>query len=161
MRLEFSIDEVRFPDVDHRLPVEELQMHDYARTTVDSGTLLSSSIAELADAAYLILLHSGVRGSWMDLKLDVWRVLADTINRHLETVSWFNRHIDEMKPWREDVLADLADVAYRTGIRHGLQGSFLQVQLELRRALCPLIDRLPVGHFVATRRWPMRPGLRN
>jgi hypothetical protein len=35
----------------------------------------------------------------------------------------------------EEVLAELADVAYQVLLRNGLRGSFLEVELELWRAL--------------------------
>jgi hypothetical protein len=37
--------------------------------------------AELTAAAYPIALRHGVKGKWLDLELDLWRVLAETIKK--------------------------------------------------------------------------------
>jgi hypothetical protein len=133
-------------------------MHDDHRATADLGSLLTCFTAELAEAAYLVLLRSGTCGSWIDVKLDVWRGLAESVKRRLEQISTANRISDEIQPWREAVLAELTDAAYRTGLRHGLQGSFLEVELELHQALGQVIERLPARHAVAARLWRLRPG---
>jgi hypothetical protein len=50
---------------------------------VNSGTdheiLLDKFTAQLTEAAYLVALRHGGEGSWIDLKLDLWEVLADAI----------------------------------------------------------------------------------
>jgi len=40
---------------------------------------LESLSAELAQAAYRIALRTQARGTWLDLELDLWRALADTV----------------------------------------------------------------------------------
>src|SRR6516162_4398457 len=45
----------------------------------DSANELTSFAADLTDAAYTVVLRHGIGGSWIDLQLDVWRVLAATI----------------------------------------------------------------------------------
>jgi hypothetical protein len=37
--------------------------------------------AKLTDAAYSVALRHGVSGSWIDLQLDLWRVLTETVER--------------------------------------------------------------------------------
>ena len=37
--------------------------------------------AELTAAAYPVALRHGVGGKWLDLELDLWRVLAETVQR--------------------------------------------------------------------------------
>ncbi len=128
-------------------------------TTVDLGALLTCFTAELADAAYSVLLRSRICGSWIDLKMDVWRALAETVKRRMEQISRANRPTHLIEPWREAVLAELTDAAYRTGLRYGLQSSFLDVELELHRALSLVVERLPARHSVAARLWRLRPGL--
>jgi hypothetical protein len=44
-------------------------------------TFVEDLAAELAEAAYLVALRHGVGGSWVDLELDLWQVLADTVRR--------------------------------------------------------------------------------
>src|SRR5215475_3633548 len=45
----------------------------------DAGHVLTSFAADLTDAAYSVVLRHGIGGSWIDLQLDVWRVLAASI----------------------------------------------------------------------------------
>ena len=37
--------------------------------------------AELTDVAYAVALRHGVSGSWIDLQLDLWRVLTEAVER--------------------------------------------------------------------------------
>lgn len=48
-------------------------------TIKDQETLLENFAAELTEAAYLAALRHGVAGSWVDLELDLWHVLADKV----------------------------------------------------------------------------------
>jgi hypothetical protein len=41
----------------------------------------------------------------------------------------------------EDLLAELAATAYRVALRHGIKGSFLDVELELWRELRVVLNR--------------------
>ena len=45
------------------------------------GHLLANFAAELTNAAYPIALRHGIEGSWVDLELDLWRVLAETVKK--------------------------------------------------------------------------------
>ncbi len=132
-------------------------MHDDHPATADPGSLLSCFTAELAEAAYAVLLRAGVCGAWIDVKLDVWRGLAESVKHRQEQISSATRLVDEREPWRDAVLAELTDVAYRAGLQHGLQASFLQVVLELHHALRRVIERLPARHAVAARLWRLHP----
>ena len=49
------------------------------KTPVDRDALLESFAAELTLAAYRVALQTGTRGTWLDLQLDLWRTLADTV----------------------------------------------------------------------------------
>ena len=42
---------------------------------------LASFTAKLTDAAYAVALRHGVSGSWIDLQLDLWRVLTEAVER--------------------------------------------------------------------------------
>jgi hypothetical protein len=46
---------------------------------VDRDTLLENFAAELALTAYRVALRTRAQGTWLDLELDLWRELADTI----------------------------------------------------------------------------------
>ena len=45
----------------------------------DRDAPLESLAAELTFAAYRVALHTRTGGSWLDLELDLWRALADTV----------------------------------------------------------------------------------
>ncbi len=40
---------------------------------------LETFAAELTAAAYRVALRAGPRGTWLDLELNLWRALADTV----------------------------------------------------------------------------------
>jgi len=42
---------------------------------------LDNVTAQLTEAAYLVAMRHGGEGSWIDLKLDLWEVLADEIHK--------------------------------------------------------------------------------
>ena len=97
---------------------------------------LAILVAELTDVAYAVALRYGVSGSWIDLQLDLWGVLAEAVER-AESPS--TGSLDEIETWREGLLADMTAVAYRTALRHGLRGPFLEVGRGLYQALRPVV----------------------
>jgi hypothetical protein len=48
-------------------------------TRVERDAPLESLAAELTLAAYRVALRTRTGGTWLDLQLDLWRVLADTV----------------------------------------------------------------------------------
>jgi hypothetical protein len=54
---------------------------------VDRDALLESLAAELALAAYRVALGAGTQGTWLDLELDLWRELADTVRTWGEPIA--------------------------------------------------------------------------
>ena len=48
-------------------------------TPCDWDTLLVNFAAELANDAYRVALQHGMAGSWVDLELDLWKVLAERV----------------------------------------------------------------------------------
>ena len=48
----------------------------------DQDTFLDTVAAELTSAAYLAALGHGIQGSWIDLELDLWRVLAHAVKQY-------------------------------------------------------------------------------
>ena len=40
---------------------------------------LENLVAKLTEAAYPVALRHGVRGSWVDLELDLWKALGETL----------------------------------------------------------------------------------
>lgn len=47
----------------------------------DPKACLESFAAELAAAAYPVALRHGSAGSWLELELDLWRALAETLKK--------------------------------------------------------------------------------
>ena len=56
-------------------------MNDSARATADRDALLDTFVAELTRAAYHVALRHGAAGTWLDLQLDLWQALADTVKQ--------------------------------------------------------------------------------
>ena len=78
--------------------------------------------AELTEAVFPVALRYGAPDSWLDLELDLWHVLAETV----EKWNWKSPPDDspgKFEVWRTGLLAELAHAAYHTALRHGTQGS--------------------------------------
>jgi hypothetical protein len=48
-------------------------------TPTDRNALFETLAAELTLAAYRVALRTRTEGTWLDLELDLWRALADTV----------------------------------------------------------------------------------
>jgi hypothetical protein len=57
-----------------------LCMNEKPETSVNRDGLLESFAADLTVAAYRVALRTRTNGTWLDLELDLWRELADTVN---------------------------------------------------------------------------------
>ena len=58
------------------------------RAIVDNADhALETLVAELTAAAYLVALRHGVGGKWLDLELDLWHVLAATVQKWDQRIS--------------------------------------------------------------------------
>jgi hypothetical protein len=55
--------------------------NDNARATADRDALLETFAAELTCAAYHIAIRHGAPGTWLDLELDLWQALANTVKQ--------------------------------------------------------------------------------
>ena len=116
---------------------------------VESPRRLPALAANLADAAYTIVLRHRFSGSWIDLELELWKVLALAVAQKERTASRSPSAV-EFLACRERFLSELTDTAYRTALDYGLHGSFLDVELELDLALREVLERLrssSVVHF--------------
>ncbi len=109
-------------------------------STLEPGHQLATFAADLTDAAYSVALRHGIAGSWIDLQLDVWRVLARTI-AETGPRSMASESATEFGAWRDVFLSELTDTAYHTALRHRLQGPFLDVELDLHQALRRIVER--------------------
>jgi hypothetical protein len=101
---------------------------------------LENFAAELANAAYRLALRHGIRGSWIQLELGFWRALAEAVQKW--TRQWPPAgSSEEFKVWREGLLVDVTESAFHVAVNHGIQGSFLEVELSLYRAFRAVIER--------------------
>ena len=66
---------------DHRAS-SQTKMFDWKGTaTADRDALLDTFVAELTRAAYHVALRHGAAGMWLDLELELWYALADTVKQ--------------------------------------------------------------------------------
>ena len=56
-------------------------MSDNHDDTCNWDSLLEDFAAELTSAAYPLALRHGTAGMWVDLELDLWKALADTVKK--------------------------------------------------------------------------------
>jgi hypothetical protein len=56
-------------------------MNDILDTTEDRDTRLENFAAELAQAVHLMVLQRGRKDSWLDLELDLWKVVSESVSR--------------------------------------------------------------------------------
>jgi hypothetical protein len=56
-------------------------MNDHRALAGNADHALETFVAELTAAAYPVALRHGGRDKWLDLELDLWRVLRDTVRK--------------------------------------------------------------------------------
>jgi hypothetical protein len=56
-------------------------MSDNHGASRDRDALLDKFAAELTRAAYRVALWHGTGGAWLDLQLELWRVLTEIVNK--------------------------------------------------------------------------------
>ena len=56
-------------------------MNDQRTAVADANHALEVFAAELTAAAYPVALRHGVCGKWLDLELELWRVLTETLKK--------------------------------------------------------------------------------
>src|SRR5260370_4438642 len=115
-------------------------MSDNYGGTCDREIVLENFAAELTSAAYPFALRHGMAGSWINVELGLWRALAETVKKWVLEQPPAGAQ-DEFKVWREGFLADLTESALYVAVEHGVNGSFLEVELGLYRAF-PLVIRM-------------------
>jgi hypothetical protein len=54
-------------------------MNGDSNPPVNRDALLETFAAELTYAAYRVALRTGTQGTWLDLQLDLWKALAETV----------------------------------------------------------------------------------
>jgi hypothetical protein len=102
---------------------------------------LDNFAAELTGAVYPVALHRGLVGSWVEVELGLWRVLAESLER------WVPERPrsapgDTFAAWRAGLLMDLTEGAVGVTVKHGIKGSRREVESDLSRALCRVVRSL-------------------
>ena len=88
--------------------------------------------AEVTEAVFPVALRYGVSDLWLDLELDLWHVLAETVARWDGALPCFGRASEfETK----GLLEELTDAAYHTALRHGARGSVPRSGVGLYQAV--------------------------
>jgi hypothetical protein len=96
---------------------------------VPTETAVEEFAGELTDVAYPVALKHGVKGTSVDIELDVWRAFRTALGQRIRPAALENRRIGE------EASAELSQAAYQVALRRGFSGSFLDVELDLWRAL--------------------------
>ncbi len=110
----------------------------------DRNAVLEALAAELTSAAYSVLLRAGLRGSWVELELGLWKVLAETVG------TWARKwprsaSPDDFANWREGLVAGLTDGAVFVAREQAVHGPPPQVRSRLREAFRSAISRAHLG----------------
>src|SRR5262245_18040520 len=82
-------------------------------------------VAELTEAALEAVSRYGIRGSSIELEIDLWNQLESALGRLADASDHGCDHR----------VAELVRAAYVATLLHGIEGSFLDVELELWRSL--------------------------
>src|SRR2546421_7857116 len=90
--------------------------------TADLKSSLEAFAAELTDAVFPVALRYGVGDRWLDLELDLWRALSETVEKCARASRGVGSP-DEFAGCRQGLVAGVADAAYHTTLRPGARGS--------------------------------------
>jgi len=93
--------------------------------SVRSEVSVEEFAGAVADLAYPVALKHGVKGSSVDIELDVWQALRAAIG---------GKQLSG-RPAANEASAELTQAAYQVALRRGFSGSFVDVELDLWKAL--------------------------
>jgi hypothetical protein len=85
--------------------------------------------AELTDAAYPVALRFKVGDEWLDLELDLWKVLSETVRKWEQQVPHTGSP-DEFHDWREGLLVALTERTLDVAARHGMKTPLSEVEFD-------------------------------
>jgi hypothetical protein len=107
----------------------------------DRGIPLDTLAAEFTTVAHAVALRHGVGGKWLDLQLDLWRSLAETVRLRGREWPWALGP-NAFAVWWEGLVPELTEVAFRTTQRHNVRGSLREVKSALDQAFRSAIRTL-------------------
>jgi hypothetical protein len=94
---------------------------------------LETFAADLTDAVFPVALRYGVGDRWLDLELDLWRALSETVEKCARASRGVSSP-DEFAVCRKGLLAELVNAAYHTTLRHGARESILEAREGMDQA---------------------------
>jgi hypothetical protein len=90
---------------------------------------LRALATKLTIAAYPVAARHGMGAMWVDLGIDLWTVLRHRVT-HLGRKRVCARPPGEFEVWRQCLLAELTEAAYRTTLKYS-QRSSLELEMDL------------------------------
>jgi hypothetical protein len=110
---------------------------DFAMTSERSPETFA---AELTEAVFPVALRFGGGDLWIDLELDLWNRLSETVKKwHCDSPT--DDSSCEFDLERKGMLTELADTAYRTALRHGTRRSLPHSGADLHQAFRSAIKK--------------------
>jgi hypothetical protein len=111
--------------------------HDGAQ---DRDVRLENFAAELTGAAYSLVLRRGLSDSWLKMELELWRALAETVEK------WAGKppptaSPDDLDASREDLAVELTVSAMYVAMKNDIQAPLLEVERGLSTAFRQVIER--------------------
>jgi hypothetical protein len=98
--------------------------------TFDRDSSPENFAAEVTEAVFPVALRYGVGNRWLDLELDLWRALSETVENCARDLRGVGLPAltgpgspEECMGCRQGLVVGLADTAYRTTLRHGARES--------------------------------------
>jgi hypothetical protein len=104
------------------------------RSAWDEGVVFQQDLAAgLTGAAYPVALGHRIGVEWLDLELDLWKVLSETVRKWERQVPRTGTP-DDFLAWREGLLVELTEAALRVAVQHGMKGPLPEVELDFYQA---------------------------
>jgi hypothetical protein len=107
--------------------------------TAEEPIRLIALASDLTDATYAIERRSGLREPWMEMHLDIWKVLAQATEPDLDRS---REHMGPIEPeqWREGLLERLTDAVRRRARARGPRERCVEIERQQTQALRKVIE---------------------
>jgi hypothetical protein len=87
-------------------------------------------LGDLTDAAFQVASRHGVKGPSVDREVELWNALGEVVRKRCKQSA-----ADRARSRPVDLPAELTDAAYQVALEHGFRVSFLDLRLDLWKAL--------------------------